>query len=216
MTPRRPGGQQTIPRPDSFREEFDAPWAIGSTWTADQLVASVPTSSKPPIPPFPDAKTSAVLIVVADGPSGAEVLLTRRSMKLRNHRGEVSFPGGRCDPGETPVETALREAHEEVGLDPSLPTVVGELEHMSTTVSKSYIVPVVSLMDGRPDLAPRTFEADRVMWTPVVELTKPGTYHREHWGLPPLDRPLHFFHLDDETVWGATARMLVDLLTLPR
>ena len=53
------------------------------------------------------------------------------------------------------------------------------------------------------------------MWTPIADLTKPGTYHSERWGIPPLDRPLHFFLLDDETVWGATARMLVDLLTLP-
>ncbi|MGA9275910.1 MAG: CoA pyrophosphatase [Ilumatobacter sp.] len=172
--------------------------------------------SMPVLPPFPDARNSAVLLVLADGPQGAEVLLTRRSMQLRNHRGEISFPGGRCDPGETPIETALREAHEEVGLDARRPTVVGELEHLSTIVSKSYIVPVVATLDERLDLSPQTFEADRVMWTPIAELTRPGTYHRERWGLPPLDRPLHFFDLDDETVWGATARILVDLLTLPR
>ncbi len=112
--------------------------------------------------------------------------------------------------------TALREAQEEVGLDIGRPSVVGELEHLSTIVSKSYIVPVVATLDERIELRPRSGEADRVMWTPVAELTRPGTYHRERWGIPPLDRPLHFFHLDDETVWGVTARMLVDLLTLPR
>jgi 8-oxo-dGTP pyrophosphatase MutT (NUDIX family) len=194
-------------------EEFDAPWPEGATWTADELIAPVPPSSGPPIPTFPDARTSAVLVVLADGPDGAEVLLTRRSMLLRDHKGEISFPGGRCDPGETPLDTALREAHEEVGLEPDLPEVVGELGHLSTIVSKSYIVPVVSRIPERVELAPRTAEADRVMWIPVSELTRPGTYHRERWGLPPLDRPLHFFHLDDETVWGATAHMLVDLLT---
>ena len=70
-------------------------------------------------PDFDGAKHSAVLAVLADGPHGAEVLLTRRSMDMTNHRGEVSFPGGRLDPGETYEQAALREAHEEVGLDPA-------------------------------------------------------------------------------------------------
>ena len=216
VSPRRPGGRQVIPRPANTVVEYDPPWVPGSTWTADELVAPVAAAPAPVLPTFPDARNSAVLIVLADGPNGAEVLLTRRSMHLRNHRGEISFPGGRCDPGETPIETALREAEEEVGLDFDRPNVVGELEHLSTIVSKSYIVPVVARLDEPVPLAPRTDEADRVLWTPVAELTRPGTYHRERWGLPPLDRPLHFFHLDDETVWGATARMLVDLFTLPR
>ena len=102
------------------------------------LVAPVPQRSMPPLPSFPDARLSAVLIALYAGEHGAEVLLTRRSMLLRNHKGEISFPGGRMDPGETPIDTALREAHEEVDLDPSLPTVVGELAHLNTVVSRSY------------------------------------------------------------------------------
>lgn len=213
---RRPGGRQVIPRPTNTVTEFDTPWSLDATWTVDELIAPVAQASAPLLPTFPDARNSAVLLVLADGPEGAEVLLTRRSMDLRNHKGEMSFPGGRCDPGESPVQTALREAHEEIGLDPARPQVVGELEHLSTIVSKSYIVPVVATLDERLELSPQTMEADRVMWTPISDLTRQGTYHRERWGLAPLDRPLHFFLLDDETVWGATARMLVDLLILPR
>ncbi|MEM1334352.1 MAG: CoA pyrophosphatase [Actinomycetota bacterium] len=210
---RRAAGRQVVPRPANTVEEFDTPWDIGRSWSADELLASVPPASRPIIPTFPDAKPSAVLALLADGPSGAEILLTRRSMQLRNHRGEMSFPGGRCDPGETPIDTALREAHEEVGLDPSRPEIVGELDHLSTVVSKSYIVPVVARLDEPVELTPRTAESDRVFWLPVAELTRPGTYHAERWGTSPLDRRLHFFDLDDETVWGATAHMLVDLLT---
>ena len=214
---RRRGGDQIIPRPDVWTESHEAPWADDpwdiSARTAGELVAPVPAHSAPLLPSFPDARVSAVLIVVTDGPEGAEVLLTRRSMQMRNHRGEISFPGGRLDPGETPVETALREAHEEVGLDPAMPTVVGELAHLNTIVSRSYIVPIVSVLDERPEVAPLTGEVDRVFWTPVSDLTRPGTYRMERWGQPPMDRPLHFFELDDETVWGATAHMLVDLLT---
>lgn len=159
---------------------------------------------------------SAVLIALHDGADGPEVLLTRRSRALRNHAGEISFPGGRVDPGETVVDTALREAHEEVGLEPTRPVVLGELSHLSTVVSRSYIVPIVSRLDDPPPLRAETGEVDRVMWTPISELTAPGVYHRERWGSPPMSRWLHFFELEDETVWGATAHMLVELLTAQR
>ncbi|MEL6891604.1 MAG: CoA pyrophosphatase [Actinomycetota bacterium] len=209
---RRPGGRQVVPRPPNTVEDFDAPWSLGRAWTVDELLAAVPSSSAPIIPTFPDARPSAVLVLLTDGPTGAEILLTRRSQLLRNHKGEMSFPGGRCDPGETPIDTAVREAHEEVGLDPTSPEIIGELDHLSTVVSKSYIVPVVARVAERVELEPVSDEADRVFWLPVADLTRPGTYHAERWGTPPLDRRLHFFHLDDETVWGATAHMLVDLL----
>jgi 8-oxo-dGTP pyrophosphatase MutT (NUDIX family) len=211
--PRRPGGAQRIPRPEVWSADDVTPWPLGAAPDADHLLGPVPHSSSPVAPAFAGARVSAVLVAVADGPSGAEVLLTRRSMQLRSHRGEISFPGGRLDPGETPRQTALREAHEEVGLDPDAPTVVGELDHLNTVVSHSYIVPVVARLDARPDLEPRTMEVDRVLWTPIAELTRPGTYWMETWGQPPFERPLHFFELEDETIWGATAHMLVDLLT---
>ena len=163
-------------------------------------------------PTFPDARPSAVLALLADGPDGAEVLLTRRSMHLSNHRGEVSFPGGRLDPGETYEEAALREAYEEVGLDPSLVTVVARLHPISTFVSRSWIVPVVGRvaaplpLEGQPD------EVDRVLWLPLRDLTLPGTFREEWWHTAMGEHPIFFFELDDETVWGATARMLHQLL----
>ncbi|MEQ9161437.1 MAG: CoA pyrophosphatase, partial [Ilumatobacter fluminis] len=155
-----------------------------------------------------------VLVTLADGAEGPEVLLTRRSWEMRNHRGEISFPGGRIDPGETPTLAALREAHEEVGLEPAGVAVRGELSHLNTVASRSYIVPKVATIDlpARPELTGQTMEVDRVLWVPLAELTRPDTYHSERWKLGPTDHVLHFFQLDDETIWGATARMLVDLL----
>jgi 8-oxo-dGTP pyrophosphatase MutT (NUDIX family) len=196
-----------------WTEHGDHPWPAERRWRLDDLVATVPAHNAPLLPPFPDARVAAVLIALVDGDDGPEVLLTRRSMEMRSHRGEVSFPGGRLDPGETPVDAALREAHEEVGLDPAAPAIVGELAHLSTIVSRSYIVPVVSVLAERPPVEQRTMEVDRVFWTPIRQLTEPGRYRQERWGSPPLDRPLHFFELDDETIWGATAHMLVDLLS---
>jgi 8-oxo-dGTP pyrophosphatase MutT (NUDIX family) len=176
------------------------------------VLAAVPASERPLLPAFPNARPSAVLVLLHDGVGGPEVLLTRRSWELRHHRGEVSFPGGRMDSGESPLDTALREANEEVGLDPSAVRVHGELEHLNTVVSRSYIVPKVATIDHVPRLDPHEPEVERVLWVPLAELTRADTYHSEVWGVGGVERTLHFFHLDDETVWGATGRMLVDLL----
>lgn len=181
--------------------------------TADiaEVLAAGP-ASRPTNLSFDEVRPAAVLVVLADGPDGAEVLLTRRSNLLRSHSGEMSFPGGRIDPGETPVEAALREANEEVGLDADDVEVIGELDHLATVVSRSHVVPVVGRMARRADLGPKSMEVERVMWVPLVDLLRSDTYRVERWHLPPTDRLLYFFELDDETVWGLTAVVLTDLL----
>lgn len=213
---RRAGGAQVIPRPNVWMPGgLDAPAPHPLSITVDDIERALADTrpGKPIAPTFPDARASAVLIALADGGQGAEVLLTRRSRALRNHKGEMSFPGGRMDPGETPEETALREAHEEVGLDPSLVTLFAELDHLSTVVSRSHIVPVVGRLPRIIPLGPASGEVERVLWLPLAELVRPDTYRSERWGRTPTDRLLHFFELEDETVWGATAHMLVDLLS---
>jgi 8-oxo-dGTP pyrophosphatase MutT (NUDIX family) len=212
---RRPGGAQRIPRPDAW-ELGDAappvphPLSVDVGGIVDRLNGAA--VGRRLAPAFPDARLSAVLVALADGPHGAEVLLTRRSRHLRSHKGEMSFPGGRLDPGETPVDAALREADEEVGLDPAEVVVIGELSHLSTVVSRSYIVPIVARLPAPLQLAPASPEVERVFWLPLAELVRPDTYRVERWGRRPTDRVLYFFELDDETVWGATAAILVDLL----
>jgi mutator protein MutT len=212
---RRRGGAQYIPRPATWTPGDVAP-PVGhplSLSVADIVAAlSGAPPGRPLAPAFPGARLSAVLVALADGELGAEVLLTRRSMDLRHHRGEISFPGGRVDPGETPIDAARREAMEEVALVPGAVEVVGELEHLNPAVSRSYIVPVVGRLAEPVSLHPASPEVERVFWLPLAELVRPDTYRSERWGQPPTDRLLHFFELDDETIWGATAAMLVDLL----
>ena len=194
---------------------------------------------------FAGVRPSAVLVLVADDADGnAGVLLTRRSTALRNHAGQISFPGGRLDPGETEIAAALREAHEEVGLDPAAVEIIGELDHLSTIVSRSHIVPVVGRAVDQLSLASASPEVERVMWVPLAEFVRVDTFRAERWSVPPglggaqdstglggaqespglggaqdatglggTERVLYFFELDDETVWGATAHILVDLLT---
>ena len=211
----RAGGDQAIPRPAAWRPGVAAPWSTNvpvSTRGVMQAVERADLGRQPETPTFPGARPSAVLVVLAEGYRGAEVLLTKRARHLRNHAGEISFPGGRIEPGESPVEAAIREAYEEVALSPAEVRVGGQLSHLSTVVSRSYIVPVVSYVEQRPVLAADATEVERILWVPLVELAHMDTYREEWWGTPPLDRPMDFFELDDETIWGATARMLYELL----
>jgi 8-oxo-dGTP pyrophosphatase MutT (NUDIX family) len=166
------------------------------------------------VPLFPGARPSAVLLALHDGPRGAEVVLTRRSRDLRRHRGEISFPGGRLDDGETPEDGALREAHEEVALDPAAVELVGRLSPLATVVSLSHIVPVVGRLQGRPELRPAATEVERILHVPLAELIEPDVFSEERWGDGALERSIYFFELDDETIWGATARILVELLSV--
>jgi 8-oxo-dGTP pyrophosphatase MutT (NUDIX family) len=206
-------GRQVIPRPAEWSPGPPAAWRSLAPTSADELATVVPPAERPLAPAFPGARPSAVLLALADGPTGPEVLLTKRSELMRHHRGEISFPGGRMDPGETPVQTALREAHEEVGLSPDLVEPRGELQHLNTIVSRSYIVPIVATLSEPVELVPSSPEVDRVLWVPVRSLTHGDRYRSERWGRPPTDRLIHFFELDDETVWGATAHLLAALLT---
>ncbi len=213
--PRRLGGTQYIPRPADWRAGNPAPWPVpapahSTAHVVERVLAAV--TDGPWDPDFEGARPSAVLVLLADGADGAEVLLTRRSMHLSNHRGEVSFPGGRVDPGETYEDTAVREAFEEVGLAPDSVSIVGRLRPLGTYVSRSWIVPVVATIGAPLELHGNPSEVDRTFWLPLRELTLPGTFREEWWHTVQGERPIFFFELDDETVWGATARMLHQLL----
>ncbi len=143
------------------------------------------------------------------------VVLTRRARHLRSHRGEVSFPGGAQEPGEEPLDAALREAREEIALDPDSVEVIGELDHLETFMSRSHIAPFVGVLpSGLPELVPNPAEVERILHVSLDELMLPEVYREERWGVPPLDHPMHFFELVGDTIWGATARMLVNLLSI--
>ena len=216
---RRPGGDQVIARPSRFRLRHDHHFDrldISALGSLDQIVERIVAHSATltQLPPPNNAKASAVLIALFQGEDGVEVVLTRRSVHLSNHKGEISFPGGRIDSQETAVETALREAKEEIDLNPSCVEVIGQLVATSTLVSNSHIVPVVARLRDRPSLSVRNDEVDRVFSVPLSELTRSDTYSQEFWGAPPDEHCLHFFNLDDETIWGVTGRMLYQLLSV--
>ena len=225
-SPRRAGGAQKIPTPTVRRSGGAAMW---SDQTADftleaivdkiqqlSIIPQISIDERSRAAPRENEKISAVLALLAPGEHGAEILLTRRSTKLSNHQGEISFPGGRVDSDESIVEAALRETHEEVGVTAQLVTVHAELSPLSTFVSRSYIVPVLATVHEKPELFISSDEVDRALWVPLAELVRADTFSWEWWNFDRVefseDRPMFFFHLDDETIWGATARILHELL----
>jgi 8-oxo-dGTP pyrophosphatase MutT (NUDIX family) len=223
------GGQQTIPRPQGWKPGAVNPWLAADasrlTMQRAELIISqldgrflpddLPTT--PMRPPFMVAtRDAAVLVPLFVGAEGElRVLLTRRSGGLRSHKGEVSFPGGRVDEGEKPVDAALREAFEETSLPHANVRIIGALEPLTTVVSSSRITPFVGLIeDPLPPLMANPGEVERIFDVSLLELTHPDCYHEEIWHFADGTFPVWFFDVDDDTVWGATARMLRRLLDL--
>ena len=159
-------------------------------------------------------RASAVLAPLYEEDGRVRVVLTRRAQHLRSHRGEVSFPGGGQDGDETLIDTAVREAFEETALEPAAVEVLGELDHLQTVTSRSYIVPYVAALPSRPALVPNPSEVALILHVPLDELLEDGVFREERWGLAPLDRPIYFFEVEGDTIWGATAFILRNLLAL--
>ncbi len=228
---RRPGGPQRIPRPAVVRAGPEPWWAAAppATMSLRQVrdafsgsAADRPTgrdrgARRQPadVLPFADRRPAAVLCALWEDNGQATVLLTRRSARLRSHTGEVSFPGGRIDPGESAMDAAIREAHEEVDLDPEKVEIIGRLHSLATVSSRAAITPFIGVLAERPVLRPNPTEVARAFGVALVDLMAPGCYHEERWDTGDgVERPIHFFDLPGDTVWGATARMLVDLIDL--
>jgi 8-oxo-dGTP pyrophosphatase MutT (NUDIX family) len=208
-----------IPRPADFRAGDPPPWAAldASDRVVDLAKARASLADRAPRPALteaPDDRPSAVLVPLFEEEGDLRVVLTLRNANLRSHAGQVSFPGGRMDPGEDPITTALREAHEETALDPKRVEIIGELDHLRTVVSNSFIVPIVGVLDARPVLTPNPAEVDRIFDVSIAELMADGVYREERWGIPNVERVISFFEVEGETVWGATGTMLKNFLML--
>jgi 8-oxo-dGTP pyrophosphatase MutT (NUDIX family) len=158
------------------------------------------------------SRPSAVLVPLLTDIDAPSVVLTRRADHLRNHKGEISFPGGRMEQDELPHQTAIREAFEEIALPHDTVTILGHLDPIATFASNSHITPVVAHVQGEPVLVPEPGEVARVFSVPLLELARADTYRNEWWTTPRGEINIHFFELDDETIWGATGRLLHHLI----
>lgn len=166
-------------------------------------------------PSLPPPRPASVLIPLVPRPEGLQVLLTRRTDHLRDHAGQISFPGGRAEPEDRDaVQTALREAEEEVGLAPSGVQVLGQLPTY-TTVTRYCVTPVVGLLDPAHTLRLDAFEVAGTAEVPLSFLMNPAHHRRHRFEWEGQER--HFLSMpwspDPDTpdawfIWGATAAML--------
>lgn len=159
-----------------------------------------------------ELRDSAVLVpfVVRDGvPS---LLFTLRPVHLRRHAGQVSFPGGARDAGDaTLLHTALRETREELGVPQESVEVLGMLDEIPTT-SEFRVVPYVGLLDPAVPLRPDVGEIAELLEIPVARLQSPGVRRMEKRVFRGAERDVYFYDVGPNTIWGATARILKNLL----
>ncbi len=231
---------QVIPTPDERRPGPPAPWealavrdrasiSLGRVESRLRAAHRHLESSAPPDQPSELAgagelasrvRRSAVLVALFERDGETHVVLTRRSLRLRQHRGEIALPGGRAEGGESLVDTALREAGEEVGLAAATARPFAWLSPIVTLVSSSAIWPIVAALDGVPTLRANPYEVDRIFTVALADLAADGAFVEERWRRggprPGADDegfvPVRFFRVPGEVVWGATARVLSELL----
>lgn len=162
-------------------------------------------------------RLGAVLVLVYPDGADLRLPLTVRSDRLPSHRGEVSLPGGAIDPGEDgPITAALRECHEELGVEPASVTVWGTLSPFYIPPSNFRITPVVGFRPSAPLLRPNDDEVSAVITVTLRELLDPATVVVERWTLRGIDVDVPFFAIDGHKVWGATAIVLSELVARMR
>ena len=157
---------------------------------------------------------AAVLIPLILKEDGLSVLLTQRTNHLRDHAGQISFPGGRMDPGDlSPNDTALRESQEEIGLDPRRVEIIGHLPQY-LTVSGYSVTPVVGLVQAQAEYVLDEFEVADVFEVPLSFLLDPANHQVRLWQSEQGGRRFYSMPYENRFIWGATAGMLRNLYHL--
>lgn len=162
----------------------------------------------------PKRKRAAVLIPIFQKGREYHILVTKRTEQVPHHKGQISFPGGSQNPGEDLLTTALREAQEEIGLQEKDVIILGELDDMFTFTSDFLISPFVGFIPYPYPFNINFKEIAEIIEIPWSELTNAQNWRQEITKKDSHFLPLYFFYYQDYLIWGATARILRQLIDL--
>jgi 8-oxo-dGTP pyrophosphatase MutT (NUDIX family) len=157
---------------------------------------------------------AAVLVPIVDRGEPA-LVFAKRTNRVGRHKGQIAFPGGIVDPGDGSfLDAALRECEEEIGLPRQTVEALGVLDDIETVATQFIVTPFVGFVREAVAWRPDGEEIERVIEVPWSALTDPGRFRVEHWERDGVQRPVYFYEWQDETIWGATARILKHYLDL--
>ncbi len=159
---------------------------------------------------------AGVLVLLYPKEGMLHLVLTRRTDRVDFHKGQISFPGGKKETGEELEQAAIREAQEELGIDPDSVRVLGMLTPLYIPPSNYCIYPVVALAENRPDFQPSSVEVAEVLEIPLDHLLSPHNIQREMWIIRDAEVEVPFYSYGKHKIWGATAMVLAELLEMAK
>lgn len=164
------------------------------------------------VDPPPEWRAAGVLVPLLRRPEGVALVLIRRGSEVSNHKGQIAFPGGAREPGDVDLQhTAVREAVEEIALDPRGLDFLGRLDDVWTPsgfVMSAFVAAVPLPQEFRPQAR----EVEEVLEVPLAEVLRQGVYREEIWKHDGVEHPVAFFDVEGLTIWGATGRLVARLL----
>lgn len=172
---------------------------------------AIPQEPDPPLPP------AGVLLILHERPNGPHIIFQKRTESVRDHKGQISFPGGATDPEDSSVlHTALRETHEEIGVHPEHIEVLGQLDDM-VTVSNFLVTPYVGWLDRFPyEWKFSDHEVAYLLEVPLDHLLDPKNLIPDRRVINGREYEFQSYQFGDDLIWGATARMLGNFLDILR
>jgi len=165
------------------------------------------------VEPGPLVRAAVLVPLVERG--GPHVIFAKRTDRVGTHRGQISFPGGTIDPADrSPLDAALRESEEEVGLPRAAVEPLGALDDTETFATQFVITPWVGVVRGPVVWRPDGEEIEEVIEVPFASLVERANFRVEHWERDGVVRPVYFYDWGGEVIWGATARIVKHYLDL--
>lgn len=164
----------------------------------------------------PDGTTPHPITPPTTQPNHLQVLFIKRPKHLKHHAGQMAFPGGACERGETTLAAAFRECHEEIGVDASQIQVIGKMTPLYIPPSKFVVNPYLGYLPTIPDLTPSPDEVSETVWLSIADLLSPRYHFRETWTLQNRPCVVPGCRIGPHTIWGASMMMLNEMLDVFR